>query len=111
MKDSWLPCDDNATNAGTNETVNLPNPPPRDDVVVDCKCGRTSGGFHPPRFQPETIRSGYWLLLILICHDCCPHKQHMASQLTRDIFTYIDIYTLHCTYSYSRSRNLNIKNR
>ena len=60
---------------------------PRDDVVVDCKCGRTSGGFHPPWSQPETIRSGYWLLLILICHDCCPHKQHMASQLTRDIYT------------------------
>ena len=35
MKDSWIlaPLDfasynDNATNAGTNETVNLPNPPP-----------------------------------------------------------------------------------
>ena len=56
---------------------------PRDDVVVDCKCGRTSGGFHPPWSQPETIRSGYWLLLILICHDSYPHKQHMASLHTQ----------------------------
>ena len=28
MTDSWLPCDGNATNAGTNETANPPNPPP-----------------------------------------------------------------------------------
>ena len=65
---------------------------PRDDVVVDCKCGRTSGGFHPPWSQPETIRSGYWLLLILICHDSYPHKQHMASQMTRDIYTPVHGY-------------------